>query len=366
MAWNARFVAGWRGEVSDADLLAMFASLERLTSLQQALEDRRRAAEIEHAGVAWRAALAVGSLAAPVWLADALVGLAGTFYDADTKSRPDHPATVSPYTHDFVLALLAPVADIIADVTAGLADPRHRLALTSALRVGPGGALAAVAPPDPLAVAYLRGLASGARRVHTSAAMALAALQSAATKAPSPDWLAAGIRRLDGELQAAGARLDMDETRLVPLDAHQHGGDPAALAPLCRDLWGIVASAVVAGQMLADPHLMSEAIAAGATSSTAPQPAAPAAPTSPMPPTPAAPRPVVAPRAPVVPVPHLTLPRIAPGAAPLHERRDAPEQRSAADGANVTPEAAGLALPEIGASPAPEVSDPPLAARHDR
>ena len=351
MTWNERLKAAWRGEVPDADLSAMFAATSSLTGLHQALEDRRLAAQIEHAGHDWRAVLAVGQIAAPLWLADALVDLAGTLYDAETQTHPDRPAYVSPSTHDLVAALLAPVEDICVDVTAALADPGHRTALTAPLRVGPGGDVADVAPPNPPTVPYARGLATGARHVHTSAATTLVELQAAVARSESPDWLATGIRRLDGELQAAGARLDMGEARLASL-VGTHSSDPAALAAICRDLWTIVGVSVAAGQMLADPHLLPEAAAAAAS-----RPVATAAPSA----TPTPPAPVVSPPAPSppvapppAPVVHVTLPRIEAGAAPLRERRD--ESASASHPAAASP--AEVSLPTIGEPAQPPTPDP--------
>jgi hypothetical protein len=261
MDWGARLRAAWRGEVPDADLGAMFAASASLDGLRQALADQRLAAQIEHTTDDWRALLAVGALAAPLWLAETLVALAGAFYDADTQTHPARAGTVSAYTHELVGRLLAPVQDIVAEVTAALADPARRPALTAPLRVGPGGDIADLPLPEPVPEPYWRALAAAARRVHTSASAALGEVQAVVTRPPAPDWLAAGFQRLDGSLKAAGARLDMDEVRLPAL-AQAHGANPAAPGPLSRDLWMVVDAACVAGQMVADPHLLPEAVAA--------------------------------------------------------------------------------------------------------
>lgn len=259
--WGAWLKAAWRGDVSDADLGAMFATTAGLDRLHQALEDRRLAAQIDNAGHDWRVVLAVGKIAAPLWLADALVALAGAFYDSETQSHPDHPATVSSYTHDLVATLLSPVTDIMADVTAALADSAHPTALTAPLRVGPGGDIAAYPLPSPVPALYARGLATGARRLYTSAAVSVGAAQQATSTSPAPDWLVLGLRRLDGELQAAGARLDVAETLLAPILSAPNS-DHAPLAPDCRDLWTVVDAAMVAGQLASDPHLLPDARAA--------------------------------------------------------------------------------------------------------
>lgn len=322
MAWDARLKAAWHGEASGADLAAMFAATAGLSGLKQALEDRRLEAEIEQAGHDWRAVLAVGRIAAPLWLADALVGLAGTLYDAETQSHPDRPTSVSRATFEVVAALLAPVEDIIADVTAALADPNHRTALTAPLHIGPGGDIAGDIPPGPVTLPHTQGLVSGARQIHTSAAAALAAVRTEIARSVAPEWLAAGLQRLDGELQGAGARLDMSETRLTSLAA-THSGDSAALATICGDLWRIVDVSATAGQRIADPHLLPEAAAAstysaGAMTSRRPTPPASA-------PLPAAPSPPPrSPRRPPVEVNPLPLPRIDPGAAPLIRRQETP------------------------------------------
>jgi len=227
----------------------LFAATAGLSELRQALEDHRlaakiEAAHIEHAGDhvsdGWRALLAVGQIAAPLWRADALVDLAGAFYDAEAQSHPDRPSSISPCTHDLVAALLSPVEDIIADVTAALADPqsRHdagRPATYRARRRHRRGAPLPIPSPSPT----YAGLATGARRLHTAAAADLAAAQAAVAASSPPDWLAAGLRRLDGELQATGARLDMAEVRLAAA-LGPGGGDYSSLASVCRDLWAIV------------------------------------------------------------------------------------------------------------------------------
>jgi hypothetical protein len=358
MAWNARLKAAWRGEVSNADLSAMFAATSSLTKLQQALDDRRLAAEIEHTGHDWRAVLAVGQIAAPLWLADALVSLADSLYDAETRSHADRPSSVNPYIHDLVAALLAPVEDIIADVTAALADPRHRPALTAPLHVGPSGDIAEGDPPDPISLPYAQGLSAGAVRLHTSASAVLMSLQAAIARSESPNWLAAGIQRLDGELQAAGARLDMSGVRLASL-VGTHNGDPAALAEICRDLWLIIGASVVAGQVLSDPHLLPEAAAAAQSSPRTP----PQSPSRTPPPPVAPPAVTTTPMAPPpAPVERVVLPNIDAGAAPLRPHREAlsPDPRSPAPPADV-------ALPVIGepAQPPPPDPAPPNKPQRD-
>lgn len=258
MDWGQRLMASWRGEVSNADLGAMFASAAGLDTAKQALADQRLAADIEHSGHEWRAVLAVGRIAAPLWLADALVALAGAFYDAETQAHPDRPTSINPYTHALVATLLAPIEDILADVIAALADATRRAPLTSPVGVGPGRDIAAYAPPVPMPAAYARGLLAGARRLHTSAAAALAALQKVCDTSSPPDWLVAGTRHLNADLQAAGTRLDVIELRLTPL-LDEHGESAETQASVCRDLWFVVNGAVVAGQLIADPHLMPEA-----------------------------------------------------------------------------------------------------------
>ncbi|HLZ20628.1 MAG TPA: hypothetical protein VKQ30_00695 [Ktedonobacterales bacterium] len=318
MAWDTRLKAAWHGEASGSDLAAMFAATAGLTGLKQALEDRRLEAEIEQTGQGWRAILAVGRLAAPLWLAETLVGLAGTFYDAETRSHPDRPSSVSRPIFVVVAALLAPVEDIIADVTTALADPNHLTALTAPLHIGPGGDIAGDASPGPASGPYAQGLASGARQAHTSSATALASVRTEVARSEAPDWLRAGLQRLDGELQGAGARLDMSETRLTSLTA-AHGGDPAMLAAICGDLWKIVDIAAVAGQMIADPHLLPGAatLHSAGPGQARMSPMPPSAPLPPLLPShPAAPRHVP------VEVNPLPLPVIDPGAAPLLQRRD--------------------------------------------
>ncbi len=354
MAWNERLRAAWRGEVSGADVAAMFAATGRLSALQQSLADARLAADIQHTGHDWRAPLAVGPVAAPLWLADALVELASAFYDAETQP---HATGLPPYAHDLVAALLAPVEELIVAVTAALADPARHVILAAPVRVGPGGDIARADPPRQAPLSYLRGLATGATRVHTSAAAELAPLRATFDRAAPPDWLAAGAQRQDGILQAAAARLEMAQVHLNGL-ASAPGGDPAALDAICRDLWAVVDAAIHAGQLLADPHLMPEAAAEPRPSVPAPAPA----------PTPAPAIPPVLPRRPA-PIVHVTLPAIAEGApTPPVPEPPVPAPQPA------TP---NLALPQIGPEPpapppTPHPKDPhapqakPAPQRDDR
>lgn len=339
--WDA-VKAAWRGEVSGADLAAMFAATAGLSRLHEALEDRRLEARIAQSGQSgqasadWRVALTLGRIAAPLWLADALVALAGAFYDAETQSHSGRPSSINPYLHDIVASLLLPVEDIVADVTAMLADPRRPSALMLPLLVGPGGDIADYDPPRSPSVAYARELATGARGIHTSAAATLATVRAACAPTPPPAWLEAGLLRLDGDVQAAGARLDMAEVRLAAAQATR-GEESVALDTLCRDLWRIVGVAVVAGQLGSDPHLMPEAAAAAqAGAHSVPSMQAPRVPPAP----------------PVERVDALPLPQVDAGAAPLVRRSDtSPAAQPAAHADNVS-------LPRIGegtASP-PETS----------
>lgn len=331
MGWDA-VKAAWRGEVSGADIAAMFAATAGLPHLHEAMEDRRLEARIAQsaqpgqAAAEWRVPLTLGRIAAPLWLADALVALAGAFYDAETQPHIGRPSSVSAYIHDLVASLLLPVEDIVADVTAALADPRRPSSLMLPLLVGPGGDIADYALPRSPGVAFVRELATAARGVHTSAAATLATLRATFASSPPPTWLEAGLRRLDGDVQAAGARLDMAEVRATAAQA-THGEDPAALETLCLDLWRIIGVAVVAGQLSSDPHLMPEAAAAAQSSaqsiSSAQAPQLPRTPTRER-------------------VDALPLPQVVAGAAPLVRRRDTPPAPHHANHADNTP------LPLIG------------------
>lgn len=433
MGWGARFEAAWQGKVSGADLGALFAATARLDDLRQALADRRLNAEIAQASQApqalsgpqatattetttasqsgqaaagqtdyeWRIQLELGPLAAPIWLADALVGMAQAFDDEETQGQPkqrdpNHPPYVSPYTHDVIAALLAPVEDIIADVTTALADPNHRLGLTAPLHIGPRHEIAGYDLPRPPSPAYARGLAKATRRVHTAAATLLLDTQTALAKSSAPDWLTSGLQRLDGALQGASARLDMIETRMEPLvtptgrDSSIHNADPAALTTICADLWAIADTAFVAGQQISDPHLLPEsppvaprAVAPSSSRQTprqasvrtsgpqaptqpvrqsppAPQyqPIAPGIPPDPMPPT----RPHAA-----APPPDLALPTIAEGAPSLPSQASAaptpPHEAGPAPASHpVAQPPADLALPTVGGQPG---ASPAAPAAHE-
>jgi hypothetical protein len=340
MSWNARLRATWHGEVPSADLVAMFAATARLTGLQQELEDRRLAARIDNVGHDWRVVLAVGAIAAPLWLADALAGLAGAFYDAEISSHPDRQSSVRAYVHDLVTTLLAPVEDLIAEVTASLADPARGPILQAALRIGLGGDIVGDELPDPPFLAYVQGLSTGVIRLQTSAATTLLDVRKEVTQSPAPDWLTAGLARLDGVLQAAGARQEMCTERLESLVA-THTSDPAALESLSRELWMVVESSIQAGQVLADPHLMPEAATAGASRHLSPAPTAPLPPFATRPPKPAPPSPVES----------ITLPEIDPGVAPLRQDHETPVQPpSSSSSASPWPE---FSLPIIGKASTP-------------
>ncbi|MGH2516778.1 MAG: hypothetical protein ACRDHP_14085, partial [Ktedonobacterales bacterium] len=175
-------------------------------------------------------------------------------------------------------------------------------------------------------------------------------------RSESPDWLTAGLQRLDGELQGAGARLDMSETRLTA-QAMTRGGDSTALTAMCRDLWRIVDVAAVAGQQIADPHLLPEAVATRYSEGPSPARGARMAPSPPASPSPPAP-----PRRPAPPIiEHVALPRIEPGSAPLLRREETP----AAESHPVAPPPSEVALPTIGESTAPQ-SPPPAPKAQPR
>ncbi|HEV2239273.1 MAG TPA: hypothetical protein VGR57_21635 [Ktedonobacterales bacterium] len=350
MAWNERLRAAWRGEVSGADIAALFAATGRLSTLRQSLADARLAADIDATGHEWRAPLAVGPIAAPLWLADALVALAGAFYDSAT---PTHAAGLPPATHDLVAALLAPVEELIVAVTAAVADPARHVVLDAPVRVGPGGDIAGAAPPRLPSPAYTRDLATGAVRVHTSAAALLAPLRATFDRAAPPDWLAAGAQRQDGILQAAGARLEMAQVHLGGLATAP--GEASALGTVCRDLWDVIDSAIHAGQLLADPHLMPEAAAVPRPGVPVPAPPSPARGSAGGDVTP--PAPPIPPRRPA-PIVHVTLPTIAEG-APAPRPQDASPPPAPAPQPAALPNQAlpNQALPTIG----PEPPAPPPA-----
>ena len=383
MGWGARLGATWRGKVSGADLGALFAATAGLTTLQQALADRRLDAKIaqadqpDHAGQEWRIILTVGPLAAPLWLAETLVGLAQAFYDEETQGQPNQrdpnrPPLVSPFTHDLIAALLAPVEDIIADLTTALADPNHQSGLTAPLHVGPGADIAGYEAPRPPSAAYARGLAKAARRVHTSAAALLMETQATLAKSSSaPDWLTAGLQRLNGSLQGAGARLDMLETRMEPLtlagrDSAARGADPAALTAICGDLWTIADTALVAGQQISDPHLLPESPLVVAPHAAAPSPRPSARATTPQTPirssgpqAPARPAQMYRPIAPGIPPSPLQPTRPQPPQPP--SERALPQIDEGAPSATSQAGAAPSPLHQAGSAPAPYLfAGPPV------
>ena len=255
MSWGARLQAALSGDVSGADVASMLAATAPLADLARELADRRLGAELDHAGHEWRVCMALAPMAAPLWLGEALVTIAQSLVEAEAAGHPDRPYDLSPLAHALAATLLQPVETTIAEVSAALVDPARPTGLTAPLTVGPRGVIAAWALPAPVPLAYARGLLLAATRVQGAAQVALDDTASLVGRSPAPDWLMAALRRVGGELRAARVRLDAAEVRLAPL-LRAPRADYSTLPALCAELWDVLNTALVSGQMLRDPHLL--------------------------------------------------------------------------------------------------------------
>jgi hypothetical protein len=276
MSWGARLQAALSGDVSGADVSSMLAATAPLMDLSRALADRRLSAELDHAGHEWRVCMTLAPMAAPLWLGEALVTIAQSFVEAEAAGHPDRPYDLSPLAHALAVLLLQPVETTIAEVSAALVDPNRPTGLTAPLTVGPRGVIAAYLIPDPVPLPYARGLLLSATRVQGAAQVALDDTTALVGRSPAPDWLTAALRRVGGELRAARARLDADEIRLTPL-LRAPRADYNTLPALCAELWDVLNTALVTGQMLREPHLLP-----GAPTPHAPTPDVPAPPSRPV------------------------------------------------------------------------------------
>ena len=254
MTWEARIKAALHGEVKGGDVAALLAATNPLAGLHQQLEDRRLSTQLDHADREWLVAFELGSVAAPLWLAEALVGIASSFVEAETEQHPDRPADMSPAVHDQCLALLYPVGPMIGELSAMLADQAHPFAFALPATFA-AGALTLISIPLPLPAPYLRGLLRGAERTQGAAQAAVNNLAAPAQGATTPAWLTAALRGIGGESAAASTRLEMAQVSAAAL---LHGGsmpDDTAIH-LANDVWSVVDTYLRIGQQVSDPLLL--------------------------------------------------------------------------------------------------------------
>lgn len=308
MSWGARVKAAIHGEVDGADVRALLVAGTPSASLRQGLADRQLELELAHLKEAWRVAMDLGTIAAPLWLADALCTLAGSLVDAEAEAHPDAPGMMSALAHQRALALLQPASTLIVEASEALADPGQphspRPPISVAPAVGQYGAL--------VTGSYLRGLLQGADRLEGMAQVALEDLATRSGRTPMPDWLSAGVQQLRGELAAAQARLAMIRTRSAAL-LPQQLRDEVAWQQLEADLWAVIDTYLRIGQVAIAPYRMPGAGRGDVSRPSAPPPAAPprvAPSVPPRLPEPPAPPPMPPPIPPAEREP--TLPQIAP------------------------------------------------------
>jgi hypothetical protein len=376
MSWGARLQAALSGDVSGADVSSMLAATAPLADLSRDLADRRLGAELDHVGHEWRVCMALAPMAAPLWLGEALVTIAQSFVEAEAASHPDRPYDLSPLAHALAVLLLQPVETTIAEVSAALVDPARPTGLTAPLTVGPRGVIAAYLIPDPVPPPYARGLLLAATRVQGAAQVALDDTASLVGRSPAPDWLTAALRRVGGELRAARVRLDAAGVRLTPL-LHAPRADYNTLPALCAELWDVLNTALVTGQMLREPHLLP-----GAPPPHAPTPDAQASPAppvvreqrAPISPAPVTPRPIIAaapsPRPPPQPKVErpVVLPSVGDGVREVPAPLPAPARREPDQPTTPTapahPHDEAPALPRIG-GPDASATPTPRQPRHE-
>lgn len=263
MAWEARIKAALRGEVKGEDVAALLAATNPLASLRQQMEDRRLDVQLAHAGKEWLVALELGAFAAPLWLAEALVGIASSFVEAEAEAHPDRPAEMSPLAHDQCLALLYPVGPVIAELSAMAADQSRPFPFTLPATFGPNGSLTLVSLPSALPTPYVRGLLRGAERTQGAAQAALNDLTALTATSSPPAWLSAALRGVAGESAAAATRLEMANVNLTPFLRGAASSDDTTLH-LVNDVWSVVDAYLRLGQQAANPLLLPGAPAPGA------------------------------------------------------------------------------------------------------
>ena len=252
-SWGARIKAAISGEVDGADVRALLASTVPLTTLQQALADRRLEAEIGQQGEEWRVAVDLSEVAAPLWLAEAAVTLAGSLVDAEDEAHPARPGALSAVSHYHAMVLLEPVGQILSAVSATLVDPTRRTNLPLPLLFGQQ-AIATDRSLSSLPVAYLRGLLLGADRIEGAAQAALEATSALVGRSAAPPALSGGLQHLRGDLAAAGASLEIQRAAAAALLVSSAAG--TALPQLAAALWTGIDALLRIGQLANAPRLL--------------------------------------------------------------------------------------------------------------
>lgn len=256
MSWSARFKAAIQGAVDGADVRALLVATTPLSTLRQGLEDRQLEAELAHTGQEWQVAVDLGEIAAPLWLAEQLVMLAGSLVDAEAEANTGRQGLMSAASHNQALLLLQPVGPLIAELSAALVDPARHPSLPLPFAVdwhssSLGNPLFAF-PPAP---AYPRGLLRGAERLEGATHLALQNLTALVSRSTPPPWITAALSQFRGELAASGSRVEMIRTRSAML-LNQQALDERAMSQMVADLWQVINGYLRAGQLIAAPRLL--------------------------------------------------------------------------------------------------------------
>jgi hypothetical protein len=368
LSWAGKIRSAFEGMVDATDAQARLAAAASLAGLRQQLADRQLEAQIENVQEPWRVPFALAPIAAPLWLADALVSLAQALQEAEEADHPDRPMVMTSLTHGQILTLLEPLDALTSDVAGVLADPRRHRTVSLPLLARPyspdGTGLTTVNVPLP----YVRGLLSGTVSSVGATQLLFAEYTSFLGHPQAPAWLARAFAAAQGDLAALQSRLDAVQGRSGPL-LSRHPADEAALRDLALNLWNLTNTALGLGQRLASPLLFEGAQPLPPPRTPATQPATPAraqqAPSIPVPapapltpPAPAPPTPPVA-APPVMPSPPPPSP-VAERSVPMPRIEIAPEEGH--DGPRVTaaPPDQPRPLPQIG-GPASSMATPHAA-----
>ncbi len=256
--WVERLRSTLAGEVRSDDIVAFLGAMKPLEDVHRQVDDARLSAKIAGEREDWQTALTWGRVMAPLWLADQLVTIVQSLSEGEAAYHRGQSAILSAASHALAVAILEPLETLIAEVSAALADPQHPLRLSLPWRAGPDGEVAHLPLPIPLPPGYLRGLLLAAERIQSATAVLLVDVKALGHSAGAPPWLIEGVQRVEGELAAARARQTMLDARLSPLLAGDNPALPeeASIKTMGMDLWSVLNTILVSGQLLADPHLL--------------------------------------------------------------------------------------------------------------
>lgn len=255
MSWAGKIKNAFEGVVDGSDALARLASGAPLASLRRQLADRRLDVEIANLDEPWRVPFVLSTIAAPLWVAEGLIGLAQSLSDAEVAAHPDRPTAMASLTHDQIMALLEPIAMLQGEISGAIADANRRSSLSLPLLARPYANTAAGLMAERVPVPYLRGLLAGVSSLSGTVQLLLEDYAPFMNHPSAPAWVHGGIASLKGDLAAAQARLDAAQAGSGPV-LRQPAPDEAALRTLAIDLWQVANTYLKLGQQIASPSLL--------------------------------------------------------------------------------------------------------------